>query len=84
MDSGYTKLKDETFWRHKYDFLGIFYANVFFACVSFSIVMPSIWKYIEKHNGDEYFLASVLLIYSLGEFLGSLFFGYLHNYNTTK
>ena len=84
MDSDYTELQESTSWRKNYGFLNFFYVNIFFACVSFSIVMPSIWKYIEREGGDEYFLALVLLIYSLGEFAGSLFFGYLHNYCTTK
>lgn len=71
-------------WREEYTFLKFFYANVFFACVSFSIVMPSIWKYIEIHGGDNNFLALVLLIYSLGEFGGCLVFGYLHDYFSTR
>ena len=35
-------------WRANYSYLQFFYSNVFFACLSFSIVMPSIWLYIKK------------------------------------
>jgi MFS family permease len=46
--------------------------------------MPSIWKYVQLHGGSEYFLALVLLIYSMGEFIGALGTGYLHNLISTK
>jgi hypothetical protein len=67
-------------WRSKYNFLWFFYNNVFCACVSFSIVMPSIYIYILKHGGSDNFFATVLFIYSLGELVGALAFGYMHNY----
>ena len=72
-----------TSWRKSYNFLFLFYINVFFSCVSFSIVMPSLWPYIERHNGSEYLFALALFIYSLGELLGALIFGYMHNYCKT-
>lgn len=76
----YHLLNDTTSWRKKYNFLLLFYFNVFFACVSFSIVMPSLWPYIDRHEGSEYIFACALFIYSLGELLGALVFGYMHNY----
>lgn len=76
--------KDIKSWRHCYNFLYFFYLNAFLSCVSFSIVMPSIWKYVQFHGGSEYFLALVLLIYSMGEFIGALGVGYLHNLISTK
>jgi DHA1 family tetracycline resistance protein-like MFS transporter len=45
--------------------------------------MPSIFAYIEKHGGDDFFFASVLFIYSLGELVGALAFGYMHNLAST-
>jgi MFS family permease len=71
-------------WRSKYNFIWIFQNNVFCSCVHFSIVMPSIYAYVVKHGGSDYFFASVLFIYSLGELLGSLLFGYIHNYLATR
>jgi hypothetical protein len=36
----YKDLEKETGWRF------IFYANVFFCCVTFSILLPSLWPYL--------------------------------------
>ena len=80
--SDYISMNDS--WRSKYSFTSIFYTNVFISCVCFSIVMPSIYPYVIKHGGDEWFFAACLFIYSLGELIGALGFGYLHNYTKTK
>jgi MFS family permease len=55
----------------------IFLVNVFLACVSFSIVLPSLWPYLETFKQNENFLASVLAMYSIGEFIGSVIWGYV-------
>jgi hypothetical protein len=46
--------------------------------------MPSIFLYLKKHDGDEWFFAATLFIYSFGELLGAIGFGYMHNYTTTR
>lgn len=86
MYTSYTELDSRLVvsWRKQYGFLNVFYFNIFIACASFSIVMPSLWPYIDKHSDFNYFLAFVLFIFSLGEFLGALFFGHLHNKLRTK
>ena len=53
----------------------IFYANVFMACIAFSIVMPSLWLYLESLGSNTTFYALVVSAYSIGEALGSLLFG---------
>jgi ceroid-lipofuscinosis MFS transporter 7 len=87
MDLPYIALHDEVprrSWRSQYKFLPLFYLNVFFSCTSFSIVLPSLWPYIHKHGGSDEFLAVVLFVYSLGEILGSLVFGYIYNSCSAK
>jgi len=81
----YQRLKDkyrklETSYRWK----AIFYMNVFLACVSFSIVLPSLWPYLQRFEADENFLALVLAIYSIGEFIGSIIWGYIYNASSMK
>lgn len=62
------------------NYLPLFYFNVFFACVSFSIIMPSLAPYLERCGaGDPTFLAWVVCVYSLGEMVGSLMFGAMYN-----
>ena len=57
----------------------IFYANVFMACISFSVVMPSLWLYLHKMGSNHAFYAGVVSSYSIGEAAGSLMFGSLSN-----
>ena len=71
-------------WRDNYSYLQFFYANVFFAGLSFSIVMPTIWLYIEKHGGSEEVLALTLITSSFGELFGALFTGFLHDHTHTR
>ena len=71
-------------WRNNYPYLQFFYANVFFAGLSFSIVMPTIWLYLEKHGGTELFLAMTLLTSSFGELLGALVTGFMHDHVSTR
>lgn len=70
--------------EHSYSWKIIFYLNVFLACVSFSIVLPSLWPYLQRFEADENFLALVLAIYSIGEFLGSIVWGYVYNASSMK
>jgi MFS family permease len=83
--TGYVELADyETNWRGKYNFLYYFYLNIFMCGLSYTIVIPSLFPYIIKHGGSEMSLAMVLCFYSIGEFIGSLGFGFLHDLLSTK
>ena len=65
---------------HHNAYLNLFFFNVFFACVSFSIIMPSLSPYLTRcGSSSPQYLAEVIAIYSIGEMLGSLLFGYLYN-----
>lgn len=74
----YEKIELSYGWRM------IFYLNVFLACISFSIVLPSLWPYLERFEADENFLALVLAIYSIGEFFGAIIWGYIYNASSMK
>lgn len=74
----YAKLETSYRWRI------IFYLNVFLACVSFSIILPSLWPYLQHFGVDENFLALVLGIYSFGEFVGAIIWGYIYNATSMK
>lgn len=67
-----------------YSWKFVFLVNVFLACVSFSIVLPSLWPYLQRFDADENFLAAVLAIYSIGEFLGAIAWGYIYNASSMK
>lgn len=70
--------------EYSYSWKAIFYLNVFLACVSFSIVLPSLWPYLQRFDADENFLALVLAIYSIGEFFGAIIWGYIYNASSMK
>lgn len=81
----YLRLKEKySKLEHSYSWKAMFYINVFLACVSFSIVLPSLWPYLQRFDADENFLALVLAIYSVGEFLGSILWGYVYNASSMK
>uniref|UniRef100_A0A6U4JKV3 Major facilitator superfamily (MFS) profile domain-containing protein n=1 Tax=Phaeomonas parva TaxID=124430 RepID=A0A6U4JKV3_9STRA len=62
--------------QHKW--LPTFFFNIFFACVSFSIIMPSLAPYIMQMGAPLDFLPWVVAVYSGGEILGSLVFGWIY------
>ena len=62
----------------------IFYANVFMACIAFSIVMPSLFLYLSDMGASASFYALVVAIFSVGEAIGSLALGSLSNAIGTK
>uniref|UniRef100_A0A7S0BG08 Major facilitator superfamily (MFS) profile domain-containing protein n=1 Tax=Rhodosorus marinus TaxID=101924 RepID=A0A7S0BG08_9RHOD len=69
---------DDVVWRK------VFFVNVFFSCVSFSIVLPSIWPYLSILQSSESVLAFAVAIYSVGEAVGSLAFGAWSNKQSFK
>uniref|UniRef100_A0A7S4RE02 Major facilitator superfamily (MFS) profile domain-containing protein n=2 Tax=Ditylum brightwellii TaxID=49249 RepID=A0A7S4RE02_9STRA len=58
-----------------------FYFNVFFACASFSIVMPSLSPYLHRMKAPLSFLSYVVSAYAVGEMIGSLLFGYYYEWS---
>lgn len=51
------------------------FVSVFFSCVSFAIVMPSLWPYLHTLSSSKSFLAWVVAFYSVGEAVGAVYFG---------
>ena len=66
--------KRDTSWKW------IFMANVFFGCISFSIVMPNLWLYLHSMNVSKPFYACVVASFSVGEALGAIALGSLSNH----
>ena len=57
----------------------IFFYNVFCACVAFSIVMPSLFLYLDSMGATASFYALVVAAYSFGEAIGSIVLGSVSN-----
>ena len=53
----------------------LFKVQVFFSCVSFSIIVPSIALYLERIGAAQWVLGVAVAVYSLGEMVGSAVFG---------
>ena len=49
--------------------------SVFFSCVSFSIILPSLQPYLSRNGASSYFYGSTVAIYSVGEMVGAMLFG---------
>ena len=62
----------------------IFMTNVFFGCISFSIVMPNLWLYLHSMHVSKAFYAGVVASFSVGEALGAIAVGSLSNNIGTK
>lgn len=61
-----------------------FFINIFMACASFSIVMPSLAPYILEIGAPLSFLPWVVSFYSVGEMIGSIFIGYFYEFATKE
>ena len=55
----------------------LFKIQVFFSCVSFSIIVPSLANYLRRMGAEEWVLGVAVAVYSLGEMVGSAVFGKL-------
>ena len=78
LPSGEAKVCGFVLWQ------AIFFYNVFMACVSFSIVMPSLFLYLDSMGATETFYALVVASYSVGEAIGSIALGSLSTYAGIK
>ena len=81
----YSQLKEkyETL-EHSYKWKFVLCLNIFLTWASFSIVLPSLWLYLNTFHVDENFLALVLCTYSLGELIGAFIWGYIYNARSMK
>ena len=66
--------------HHRY----IFYANVFIGCVQFSIVLPSLWIYLEGMGSTKAFYAAVVSAFSVGEAVGAILLGAVSSFPGVK
>ena len=73
---------DETIINKRHKWLFPFFINIFLACASFSIVMPSLTSYILHINAPLDFLPWVVSTYSAGEMFGSVAIGHYYEYAT--
>lgn len=60
------------------------FLSVFLSCISFSIVLPTLWPYLHTLHSSQSFLAWVVSIYSVGEAIGAIVFGRLTSYFSTR
>jgi len=74
--------EDDDIINKKHKWLLPFFINIFLACASFSIVMPSLTSYILHINAPLDFLPWVVSTYSAGEMFGSVTIGHYYEYST--
>eukprot|EP01137_Pigoraptor_chileana_P007365 Opistho-2@52851 len=68
------------FYRKRWNSIRIMYLTTFLTSIAFSILMTSLWPFLEKElGGTESFLGMVVGAYSLGQTIGSPIFGYWSN-----
>ena len=81
----YSQLKDkyDTLARN-YKWRVVLWLNIFLTWASFSIVLPSLWPYLNTFGVSENFLALVLATYSFGELIGAFIWGYIYNSHSMK
>jgi hypothetical protein len=73
----------QTDWSHEvHSWLVPFFVNIFLACASFSIVMPSLAPYLLQIGAPLSFLPWVVSSYSIGEMIGSAAIGLFYEYAT--
>ncbi len=60
------------------------FSGVFLACISFAIVMPTLWPYLDGLGASKAFLALVVSGYSIGEAVGAVLFGWLSASRRTR
>eukprot|EP00573_Skeletonema_grethae_P011799 CAMPEP_0201700996 /NCGR_PEP_ID=MMETSP0578-20130828/30856_1 /ASSEMBLY_ACC=CAM_ASM_000663 /TAXON_ID=267565 /ORGANISM="Skeletonema grethea, Strain CCMP 1804" /LENGTH=534 /DNA_ID=CAMNT_0048188201 /DNA_START=42 /DNA_END=1646 /DNA_ORIENTATION=- len=59
-----------------------FFVNIFLACASFSIVMPSLSPYLLEVGASMSYLPRAVASYSIGEMVGSIAIGSFYEYAT--
>ncbi|XP_030772922.1 major facilitator superfamily domain-containing protein 8 isoform X2 [Rhinopithecus roxellana] len=79
-------LETEEHYKSRWRSIRILYLTMFLSSVGFSIVMLSIWPYLQKidQTADTRFLGWVIASYSLGQMVASPIFGLWSNYRPRK
>ncbi|KAH0615974.1 hypothetical protein JD844_026674 [Phrynosoma platyrhinos] len=73
-------------YKSRWRAIRIMYLTMFFSSVGFSIVIMSIWPYLQKidKTSDESFLGWIIASYSIGQMIASPFFGAWSNYRPRR
>ncbi|PNJ83901.1 MFSD8 isoform 11, partial [Pongo abelii] len=79
-------LETEEHYKSRWRSIRILYLTMFLSSVGFSIVILSIWPYLQKIDptADTSFLGWVIASYSLGQMVASPVFGLWSNYRPRK
>nr|UBT84193.1 major facilitator superfamily domain-containing protein 8 [Homo sapiens] len=79
-------LETEEHYKSRWRSIRILYLTMFLSSVGFSVVMMSIWPYLQKIDptADTSFLGWVIASYSLGQMVASPIFGLWSNYRPRK
>ena len=76
--------RSEEDMEHSHDWLIPFFVNIFLACASFSIVMPSLSPYLLEVGASMSCLPWAVASYSVGEMIGSVAIGTFYEYATQR
>ncbi|XP_020637169.3 major facilitator superfamily domain-containing protein 8 isoform X1 [Pogona vitticeps] len=73
-------------YKSRWRAIRIMYLTMFFSSVGFSIVIMSIWPYLQKidKTADESFLGWIIASYSIGQMVASPLFGAWSNYRPRR
>uniref|UniRef100_A0A4W2FIB1 Major facilitator superfamily domain containing 8 n=1 Tax=Bos indicus x Bos taurus TaxID=30522 RepID=A0A4W2FIB1_BOBOX len=79
-------IETEEHYKSRWRSIRILYLTMFLSSVGFSIVIMSIWPYLQKidQTADASFLGWVIASYSLGQMVASPIFGLWSNYRPRK
>ncbi|XP_066089512.1 major facilitator superfamily domain-containing protein 8 isoform X2 [Saccopteryx bilineata] len=79
-------IETEEHYKSRWRSIRILYLTMFLSSVGFSIVIMSIWPYLQKidQTADTSFLGWVIAAFSLGQMVASPIFGWWSNYRPRK
>ncbi|XP_037686554.1 major facilitator superfamily domain-containing protein 8 isoform X2 [Choloepus didactylus] len=79
-------IETEEHYRSRWRSIRILYLTMFISSIAFSIVIMSIWPYLQKidQTADASFLGWVIASFSLGQMVASPIFGLWSNYRPRK
>ncbi|XP_072898911.1 major facilitator superfamily domain-containing protein 8 isoform X2 [Hemitrygon akajei] len=72
--------------RSRWRSIRVMYLTMFFSSIGFSIVVSSIWPFLQKvdKTANATFLGWVIAVYSLGQMIASILFGAWSNYRPRR
>ncbi|CAK6445953.1 unnamed protein product [Pipistrellus nathusii] len=79
-------IETEEHYKSRWRSIRILYLTMFLSSVGFSIVIMSIWPYLQKidHTADTRFLGWVIASFSIGQMVASPIFGWWSNHRPRK